>query len=87
MDPFGCKFMDGRAATAPQVRQGQSTKFTMVDGVAESGDICEVPEVETHPRVPHLEFDDAASLGRAFPSIEAVPDETLLDARTNGSLL
>ena len=67
----------------PQLRSGQTTKFTMAEGTKD-GDILGVESEPTivpfsNPRMPHLEFQDKSKLDEAFPSIEAVDEDMLPD--------
>ncbi len=78
---FGCRYLDGRASTAPMVRKGESTKMTMAQ--AEIAAVNGVPggeiDGEPAPFMPHIAYaGDAARLDAEHPKIEA-PDEDLLD--------
>ena len=78
---FGCKYLQGRAATAPKLRQGESNKTTMKE--LEQG-IMATEEVEVESshsdfvagRMPHLEYPPG-ELDTRFPRILAVPDDGL----------
>jgi len=65
---FGCKYLGGRAATAPQVRKGESSRFTMADADPSDLQDDEVAEMheETSPCMPHLMYS-AAELDKRSP--------------------
>ena len=80
---FGCKYLGGRAASAPQVRKGESTRFTMADaepGELESDEVMVAAQEETSPVpcMPHLMYS-AAELDTRYPRLVAPPDEGLAD--------
>ena len=84
---FGCKYMDGRAASAPQVRKGASNRTTMATADPELGacvgDGALTEEEEHHgsgapATMPHLECTPE-ELERMYPPIEAPPDDQLDD--------
>ena len=64
---LGCRYMTGRAASAPAIRQGTTQKATIGDA-----DLQYV--AEGRPRMPHLDYDSNDALDRAFPSL-SVPTE------------
>jgi hypothetical protein len=89
----GCKYLDGRASSAPQVREGDSTKATMaslggglIAAAVSAVDVAQVdiapPAVEpsqADPAMPHLVLFGQA-LDNAFPPMTAPKDEDLQDA-------
>ena len=70
----GCKFIEGRAQTAPKVRKGASTKATMADA---GDELDNVRDDGPAPIMPHLMYTPQ-DLDIAFPKLE-MPDEELLD--------
>jgi hypothetical protein len=62
-----CKYMTGRAESAPAVRQGTTQKVTIGDA-----DLRYV--AEGRPRMPHLDYNSKDDLDKAFPSL-SVPTE------------
>ena len=89
---FGCKYLGGRAASAPQVRKGESSRVTMaqadlntLDG---SGQHPSDDDEGPPPIMPHLTCS-ATMLDQLFPSVEAPDDEQLDDLNadeTDGTL-
>jgi len=79
---FGCKYLDGRAASAPQVRKGESSKVTMASAPTEDADEDEVAavqeEIAIRPCMPHLAYP-AHELDARYPPLSAPPDEGLVD--------
>ncbi len=71
VDLHGCRYMGGRAETAPLMREGASTRATMA---SESRDLA---AVEPEPRMPHNELG-RDELDAAFPPMTA-PENDLLD--------
>ena len=69
----GCRYLEGRAESAPKVRKGASSKGTMANADAEIGN------VEPEPEMPH-NMHDQHKLDELFPRTD-VPDEELLDDR------
>ena len=85
---FNCKYVGGRAASAPQLRRGASSKTTLADAdelnaaadrpsaAAEKEEpqasACERPPMMPHTLYPHDELD------KLFPPLEA-PDAECLD--------
>ncbi len=67
----GCRYLEGRAESAPRMRKGASSKSTMANADATIGNI------EPEPIMPHTAHDHDA-LNKLFPKME-VPDEELLD--------
>ncbi len=68
-----CRYLDGRAESAPQVKKGGTERLTM----AQAGkDLNEVAEEGT-PWMPHLSLT-SEELDKRFPSLVA-PDEELLN--------
>ena len=84
---YGCKYIGGRAASAPLMREGGSSKETMataggeISGV-ESPSPADMHEagtaLETSPSMPHLEYS-GIDLDRLFPSIPPPEDDKLDD--------
>ena len=64
---MGCAYMDGRAASAPQIRKGASGCTTIADADVSLA-------TEGGARMPHLEYSDTAALNEAFPSITVPTD-------------
>ena len=77
---FSCKYLAGRAESAPSVRKGVSTKATMATASRELGSLAEDEEVEalTPPIMPHLVFSEK-ELNQRYPGLEAPDDEPLDD--------
>ena len=76
-----CRFLAGRAESAPALKRGASSKTTMATADAELNDVELQEEQEEHctaPRMPHHELD-AAALDREYPSLVAPPDDGLQD--------
>jgi hypothetical protein len=69
-DLFGCRYLDGRAASAPRVKQGDSGRVTMAEA---HGDANEVGSGVPSVILPHLEFTPA-DLDHRYPPLQA-PDE------------
>jgi len=78
---YGCKYLEGRAASAPLTRTGESTKQTMADGphlLATAQD--EHVRVDLgSPSMPHLEHSPE-ELDEMYPSLVPPPDDGLQDA-------
>ncbi len=66
----GCRYREGRAESAPQMRKGESETFTMADAQLNIQD-------ESTPFMPHLIYTED-ELEQHHPKLEA-PDEELLD--------
>jgi len=64
---LGCRYMSGRAASAPMTRQGKSGKTTIADA-----DLHQL--AEGVGRMPHLEYKTSAELDAAFPSLSVPSD-------------
>ena len=80
---FGCKYLDGRAVSAPQVRKGESSRITMADAAAresEDGEDLAALQEETSscPSMPHLTYS-ASELDARYPPLVAPADEGLAD--------
>ena len=84
---YGCKYIGGRAASAPLMREGGSSKETMATAGGEiSGVESPAPAdmheagtaLETSPSMPHLEYS-GIELDRLFPSIPPPEDDKLDD--------
>jgi hypothetical protein len=64
---IGCRYMDGRAASAPMTRRGASGRTTIAD--------ADVNLVEGGARMPHLEYaNDRAAIDVEFPSLSEPSD-------------
>ena len=77
---FGCKYLGGRAASAPQMRRGDASRITMADAERDVGAVQTQEEEhagETSPCMPHLDLSEA-QLERLYPRLEA-PDSDQLD--------
>ena len=77
---YSCRYMEGRAATAPKVRSGASDRVTMADADKELGaEIGAVDDVEGTPTImPHLELTPT-QLDEQYPTIEAPEEDILVD--------
>ncbi len=77
---FSCKYLAGRAESAPSVRKSVSTKATMATASRELGSLAEDEEAEALPQpiVPHLLFGEEEPNQR-YPALEAPEDEPLED--------
>ena len=80
---FGCKCLGGRAASAPQIRKGESSRVTMAsaaDGDLDDDEVAPVQgETSTCPCMPHLLYP-VHELDARYPPLVAPPDEGLADA-------
>ena len=76
VDLLGCRYLGGRAETAPKLRTGESSRLTMADAGNEIGTTCGEAYI---PFMPHLMHGEE-ELEEKFPRLE-VPDEELLDNR------
>ena len=79
---YGCKYLGGRAESAPQLREGESSKKTMATAGGEISGIEDPRPAEEHgsgppPIMPHLTYP-SLELDRLYPSIET-PDDDQLD--------
>ena len=76
---FGCRYLGGRAATAPQMRKGDSSRVTMAEAQNDAGDeeVAEVQE-ETSPCMPHLKYS-VSELDTRYSPLIAPPDDGLED--------
>jgi len=90
---FGCRYLGGRAGSAPQMRRAESSRVTMADAerttsATKSGNaegLGAVREEEgaqdtctMSPLMPHLVYGEA-DLNRLYPKFEAPDDEQLDD--------
>lgn len=75
---FGCRYLGGRAASAPQVRKGEASRVTMASADTALDEVNEREE-QTRPRMPHLELSDW-DLDRLYPSLKAPQEDGLTDA-------
>ncbi len=73
-----CRFLAGRAESAPALKRGASGNTTMAAADAELNDVEPQEESYPAPRMPHHELD-AAALDREYPSLVAPPDDGLQD--------
>ena len=74
---FGCKYLGGRAASAPQVRKGQTSRVTMASADTVLNEV-DGQEETTFPRMPHMELT-CEELDRLYPSLQAPNDDGLTD--------
>ena len=79
----GCRYIGGRAESAPQVRKGGSSKPTMADadrviGATIGNDVEANCEMTPAPIMPHKLYS-TSDLDKFHPSIEAPDDENDLD--------
>ena len=78
---FGCRYLGGRAASAPQVRKGESSRLTMAqaDVMAVDGSGADLSNESDGPPpiMPHLRHS-ATTLDLLYPKVEA-PDDDMLD--------
>ena len=70
---FGCRYMDGRAASAPKERKVASSKFTLADAAKE----LNTAQAEEEIVLPHVRWP-ADELERRHPS-QSVPEDEGLD--------
>ncbi len=79
IDLFGCRYLDGRAASAPHVKQGDSGRVTMAEADRRvRGDNINEVEAEMEATImPHLAFEQK-DLDQKYPPLQA-PDEDQLD--------
>ena len=82
---FGCKYLGGRAESAPQTKMGSSDRVTMAQAdetlafTGQSGSGSADTELgETSPIMPHLSYSKT-HLDELFPSLEAPPGDGLED--------
>ena len=81
---LGCRFLSGRAASAPQTRITPGTRVTM----AEANGVDDSPE-DTEPEMPHLKYG-SRELERLFPPLtihEDAMDEEDLRGQDDEALL
>ncbi len=76
---LGCKYLGGRAGSAPLVRKGESARMTMAQADQElskvsAADEEQEEEGETSPTMPHLEHP-LDELERLYPKFVSPPDE------------
>jgi hypothetical protein len=82
---YGCRYLGGRAESAPQVKKGESNRLTMADA---GGDLVgtaedqEEAEPETSALMPHTAVDQD-TLDRLYPPLEAPEDEALEDLHSD----
>ena len=92
---FGCKYLGGRAESAPQVRNGHSSKVTMAHADKDLGEkgLSAVqtentneddPQEEQSPGMPHLSHQNA-ELDKLYPKIHAPEEEPLDDVVTDAA--
>ena len=84
---YSCKYLGGRAESAPQVRKGESNRTTMAEADNElvgTAEEQEDHEEETSPLMPHTVMDDDA-LNEQYPPLEAPEDEALDDLQDDSS--
>ena len=81
---FGCRYLGGRAAAAPQMRKGESSRVTMAEAQNDAGDeeVAELQE-ETSPCMPHLTYS-AEELDARYPPLVAPEDDGLEDLADDG---
>ncbi len=81
---FSCKYLEGRAASAPLVRKGGSNRHTMAEADRDLSEVCEEAardggqEEETSPTMPHLTCTDD-ELDEQYPPLAAPEDDNLDD--------
>ncbi len=85
---YGCRYLGGRAESAPQVRKGETNRTTMADAggslVAAAEDKEEEEaEAETSALMPHRDLNDEA-LDAQYPPLVAPEDEALDDLQDDG---
>jgi hypothetical protein len=87
---YECRYLEGRAKSAPLVTQGVSTKMTLADAKDELGNVV-VPVSDDSPSwdgnvpnfwMPHKELE-ADELDRLFPPLPAPEEEYLHDLSHN----
>ena len=83
MTLFGCRYLSGRAESAPAVRKGESSRITMADAAArESEDGKDLAalqgETSSCPCMPHLLYSESELDTRYHPLV-APPDDGLVD--------
>ena len=66
---LGCKYLGGRAESAPQMRRTETGKTIIADADMETHSL-----EQASARMPHLEFDSAEALDKAFPSLSVPSD-------------
>ncbi len=89
---YSCRYLGGRAESAPQVKKGESGRLTMADA---GGDLVgtagnqeeeeeeeEEEEPETSALMPHTAVDQD-TLDRLYPPLEAPEDEALEDLHSD----
>ncbi len=81
IDLFGCRYMGGRADSAPLMRRGTSSKATMASSGANVDAVeidSEEKEEQVDPMMPHLMFEKE-ELDERYPIITAPIEEELYD--------
>ena len=79
----GCEYIGGRADSAPQAREGASSKTTMASATSSSGVVGAVDGHERQPIMPHNSLSQH-ELDRDYPSI-VPPEDDRLDDIVNDS--
>ena len=67
---MGCRYTDGRAASAPLRRQGAQGRTTM----AEANVVTEEDDSKYNPVMPHLKYRNRAQMDERHPPLEATED-------------
>ena len=73
---YGCVYKGGRADSAPQLREGASSKFTLADGGLQV--VVEDGGTPSPSWMPHTAMSKA-KLDEEYPSIEGVQEDILQD--------
>ena len=86
MEVFGCKYLGGRAESAPRTKAGGNGRVTIAEAdntlANTEAEAIRTWEAETSPLMPHLKYD-TIELDREFPTLEAPPSEGLDDLEKN----
>ena len=78
---YGCRYVDGRAASAPKERKGASSKFTLADHARELN-AADSPTVDDDVILPHVLWsDDGDELNRRYPTCGVPEDANIEDGR------
>ena len=78
---FGCRYLDGRAASAPKERKGASNKFTLADAAREINN-TEPSPTENDMILPHVFWcNDENELNHRYPTCSVPDDANLEDGR------
>ncbi len=82
---FGCKYLGGRAQSAPQTKVGGTGRITMAQAdetlastIAGGAETPHTSQEEASPIMPHMRYS-AEQLDKLFPALEAPPEEGLED--------